>query len=129
MRSLDGRIDGEHDTPGGALSFEQHLNGPQELTRVWVAILECDPFEMGCQAEGLVGTAVEECPRQAVVPRVSIGRGAAEPSDVQARCRGPAPPTSLPRRHVLREVAWPCVETLVSEREPGEAQRVVGQTR
>ncbi len=59
MRSLDRRIDGEHDTLGGTMFFEHHLNGPKELTRVWVAIVECDSFEMGCQAEGLVGTAPE----------------------------------------------------------------------
>jgi hypothetical protein len=106
MRSLDGRIDGEHDTPGGAMSFEQRLNGPQKLTRVWVAILECDPFEMGSQAEGLVGTAVEQRPRQAVVLRVSIGRGAAEPSDVQAD----AEDRSRPRRSLagreMRSARW-----------------------
>lgn len=106
MRRLDGRIDGEHDTPGGAVSFEQRLNSPQELTRAWVAILECDPFEMGCQVEGLVGTAVEHRPRQAVVPRVSIGRGAAEPSDVQTDAEDrPRPRCSLAGRD-MRSARW-----------------------
>ena len=114
------RINGEHDTPGGATSFEQRLNGPQKLTRVRVAILECDPFEIGCQAEGLVGTAVEKHPRQAVVLRVSIGRGAANQAMSKPIQR--TDPAHVARSPNATCVARGCVAVcggVVAERKPG----------